>query len=75
MQTTKTEINAILKVAAIITEAVQAAGARGIPDGHLYAMLQSTIGQNWDLNLHQQVIGLLVEAGKITNTGHLLKAK
>ncbi len=69
------KMEALTRIVVLVEEAVQTAGPMGIPDGQLYMLLQSTIGQSWTLGIHQQVIGALVDAGKITNTNHLLKAK
>lgn len=69
-----TQFQAAVRVARIVLEAIQEAGPSGIPDGHLYAMMQSTVGEKWTLNIHQQLISSLVEAGMITNHNHLLVA-
>ncbi len=73
MPTSKAE--AMLQLIDTVYEAIKAAGPAGIPDGHLYAMLMGMFGQRWTLNFHNQVVGLLVDAGKITNKNHNLVAK
>lgn len=41
----------------------------GIPSGHLYAMLMGRV----DLEDYNWMISIMVKAGGITNTNHLLK--
>lgn len=69
-----TKLNALVALTGTVLEAIRAAGSQGIPDGHLYAMLQSVAGERWTLNFHQQVIGALVDAKKITKKNYLLVA-
>jgi len=52
-------------------EVIAEFGDKGIPSGHLYAMLMG----NMSLDDYNTVIGLMIKAGGITNVGHLLKAK
>ena len=68
------DFRAALKIAAAVLDAIEAAGPGGIPDGHLYMMLQTIVGQQWNLQVHQAMIEALVETGKITNHNHLLVA-
>ncbi len=70
-----TTANALMNIINTVLEAIQEAGPEGIPDGKLYMMLQSILGERWTLQVHTNVIGMLVEAEKITNHGHLLVAK
>lgn len=67
---TDKQLAAIRFVAVAILEAITAAGARGIPSGHLYAMLINRM----NLDSYNKFIDALVKHGKITNHGHLLKA-
>lgn len=73
MAMSKTE--ALLQLIDTVYQMIKLKGPDGMPDGHLYVMLQSKMGERWTLSFHQQVIGLLVDAGKITNKNHLLIAK
>lgn len=68
-QPTDKQLAAIRFVAAAILEAITAAGDRGIPSGHLYAMLMDKM----DLDSYNKFIEALAKHGKITNEGHLLK--
>lgn len=62
-----------LKIASeVILECIQEAGEKGIPSGHLYAMLISHI--NMQLETYQLIIDHLKQTGKITETHFLLKA-
>lgn len=65
-----TAIEAIQYTAAAIYEAIQGAGDKGIPSGHIYAVLQGKV----DLDTYSLIIRCLERAGKITNENHLLKA-
>ncbi len=51
-------------------EVIAAAGDDGIPSGHLYAMLMSKV----DLDRYNELIAIMVEAGGITLTNHVLRA-
>lgn len=66
---TDKQLAAIRFVALAILEAVTAAGDRGIPSGHLYAMLAGRM----NLDSYNLFVDALVKHGKITNRGHLLK--
>ncbi len=65
----------LLELINTVYEAIKAAGPTGIPDGHLYAMLMGIFGSRWTIGFHNQVVSLLVDAGKITNKNHNLVAK
>jgi hypothetical protein len=71
MAVTKSQKETLRKVVAIIRDAVQEAGERGIPSGHLYAMVMGSMS----LNVYQSIIAGMVDVGLITNKGHLLKIK
>jgi len=53
-----------------ILYAIQEAGSKGIPSGHLYTALCGKM----DLDTYQSIIDLLQKAGRIEARGHLLKA-
>jgi hypothetical protein len=56
-----------------VLEAIQSTGEAGIPSGTLYAMLMT-----WGctLEVYNHLIGILKEAGKITEDGfHVLRSK
>ena len=53
-----------------IQEIITAAGPQGVPSGHLYAMLMGYM----DLNTYQTMIDLMVKAGGITLTHHVIRA-
>lgn len=53
-----------------IRDSIREAGEKGIPSGHLYAML---IGK-MSLDTYQSIIDMLKKAGSITQSGHVLKA-
>jgi hypothetical protein len=59
-----------LKVINTIHNCIEDAGEEGIPSGHLYAML---MGFGMTLDSYNAVISYLKKAGKITDSGHLLK--
>ena len=68
--TTQTQKQAILAVLDILMEAISTAGERGIPSGHLYAILMGKM----TLSQYQSLIGILVKSGKVKDSGHLLTA-
>lgn len=59
------------KLIEAINDMIKETGQKGIPSGHLYAMLMGKI----TIEVYQAVIAYLVKAGKITNRNHLLIAK
>lgn len=67
---TNEQIKAIRAVAAIILEAIEAAGERGVPSGHLYAMLMGKMS----LDQYNQIISGLKRAGFVSEEYFLLKA-
>lgn len=62
-------IKAILLICAAITEAIQEIGDQGLPAGTLYATLMAT---GCSLEQFNQLVDLLVGAGKIRKKGNLL---
>lgn len=72
MANTKAQLNAILAVVDIIIEAVQVAGTRGLPEGHLYAHMMVMPGMT--LDNFQKLVRLAVSSGKIKSENHLLTA-
>ncbi len=55
-------------VVGAIDDAIKEAGEKGIPEGHLYAMLMDKMS----LEFFTGIIKLLVKVGKIKNKNHLL---
>lgn len=68
--TTEQQRRAVQEIAFAIFDSIKAAGAQGIPSGHLYAALMGKM----TLDQYNMFIGALTKNGYITNTGHLLKA-
>lgn len=66
---TRKQLDALVEISETIYDAVKSA-PNGLPSGHVYAVLQGVVG----LELYQTIIRALVNTGKITNHGHLLKA-
>ena len=52
-------------------EAIKTAGPNGIPEGTLYAMV---MGQGVSLGTFERIVGILIEAGKVSKRGHVLTA-
>jgi len=63
--------NAIVEICRTVIEAVEASGAQGVPEGHLYAMMMP-MGCN--LDQFQKLISLVIGTGKVKKRGHLLLA-
>lgn len=63
----------IRRIIEAILSAVATAGDRGVPDGELYAMLQSILGDVWTLDVHTAVIAQMVKSNRLTNEHHLLR--
>lgn len=74
MSASKQDVKAFITVANIFAEAIEEAGPGGIPSGHLYSMCMGLV-PGLTLQSYTGIISLLVEAGRITNDGHLLRAK
>lgn len=53
-----------------LQEIIAATGKRGLPSGHLYAMLMG----HMDIDTYQKLIDLMVEAGGVTLKNHVLHA-
>lgn len=67
MPVTKEQASAAIMVYAI-AEAIREAGPRGIPSGHLYAMLMSRLS----LREHEVIIELLIRSELVKEENHLL---
>lgn len=63
----KTQLDSELKIIRAVADAIKEAGR--IPSGHLYAFL---IGQGWQLDDYQKLIGLLKRSGLIREEYHEL---
>jgi hypothetical protein len=61
------ELRAIIALCDAICEAVEAAGTHGAPAGHLYAALMAHVS----LDLFEQLMRMLVEAGRVKKVGLL----
>lgn len=68
MAVTTKQKETLKEVILIIDDAIKEAGEFGIPSGHLYAMVMGVMS----LNLYQQIIAGMVDAGAITNKNNLL---
>lgn len=69
---TANEKLAILKeVLDALHAAIKDSGPNGIPSGHLYAMVMGHL----DLDTYNKFIQALKDAGKITESGFVLRAK
>ncbi len=64
----KEQVAALLALIQMIAEAIRDAGEAGIPSGHLYAMMVHKV----PLSTYQYVIGILKDAGAVTEQFHLL---
>jgi hypothetical protein len=67
--TEQQQVAAILRLIQSIADAIQEAGDRGIPSGHLYAMLMHKVS----LQTYEYAIGILKDAGAVTEQFHLLR--
>jgi hypothetical protein len=65
---TEETIKAHIEVLKTIAECIKAAGAMGLPSGHLYAMLMGSM----DIDTYNQYIGMLKKAGIIAESNYLL---
>ncbi len=78
MTKTQTELAEAAKVLArignVILEAV-AACPMGLPDGHLYAMLQSSVGQAWSLEVHLSMVAKLEAMDCVEKTNHVIRIR
>lgn len=63
--------NALIAIAELIRESIEAAGPKGMPAGHLYAHLMVT---GCDLQTFEALIGTLVRTGRVERDGDLLRA-
>ena len=64
--TTQNDVKAALGILKAVADAIRELGE--IPSGHLYAHLMSKLS----LEQYEQVIGVLKQAGLITESNHLL---
>jgi hypothetical protein len=69
---TTDEVVAAMQVAHVVYGTVVAAGAAGIPSGHLYA---ATMPAFSNLGAYEACVGMLVRAGLIERRGLLLHAR
>ena len=67
--TEQKQCTAMLTLIQLIADTLQEAGTRGIPSGHLYAMMMHTI----DLQTYTYAIDILKESGAVTEQFHLLR--
>ena len=64
--TTQNDVKAALGILKAVADAIRELGE--VPSGHLYAHLMSKLS----LEQYEQVIGILKQAGLITESNHLL---
>ena len=64
--TTQNDVTAALGILKVVADAIRELGE--VPSGHLYAHLMSKLS----LEQYEQVIGILKQAGLITESNHLL---
>ena len=64
--TTQNDVKAALGILRAVADAIRELGE--VPSGHLYAHLMSKLS----LEQYEQVIGVLKQAGLITESNHLL---
>lgn len=67
--TEQKQVAAMFNLIGIVADAIQEAGNRGIPSGHLYAMMMHKI----DIHTYTFAIGILKDAGAVTEEFHLLR--
>jgi hypothetical protein len=60
----------VINYAKALYEAIEMAGDRGVPSGHLYAVLMDRM----NLATYEALLSLLIEGGLISQSNHLLKA-
>jgi len=65
----KGAIKAYLDACNAILEAIKEFGPEGVPSGHIY----NAVMGHMTLDTYQQIIGVLLKAGKITQQGFVLK--
>lgn len=68
MNETLTRLNSVLDA---LYEAIADAGTQGLPSGHLYAALMG----HMTLDTYQTMIDVLVQTGRVTLSGHVLRIK
>lgn len=62
----------VIEIIKTVYELIKATGTEGIPSGHLYARLMPL---GCEMRHYEMIIGTLVNAGLVTETNHLLRAK
>jgi hypothetical protein len=65
---TKEQLLAAVRIMDVIVDCVKDCGAMGLPSGHLYAHLMGKMS----LDTYEQMIELLIRAGRITRSNHCL---
>jgi hypothetical protein len=68
---TLAEVENAIKVAHVVYECVVAAGAAGIPSGHLYAVTMPAFSS---VGAYEACVGMLVKCGLLERRGLLLHA-
>ena len=68
---TVAQIEAAVRVAHVVYECVRHAGADGIPSGHVYA---ATMAAFDSVGAYETCLGLLLRAGLVRRSGHVLYA-
>jgi len=62
---------AVVAVIAAVFDTIKEVGPQGAPEGPLYAAL---MGHGCTLSQFQSIVGILVRAGKVRQSGHVLYA-
>lgn len=57
-----------LAIISLIHDCIKDAGEQGIPSGHLYSMLMGRLS----LDTYQGILSVLLKAGKIKESNHVL---
>ena len=65
---TDKEAKIVVATATAIAEAIREAGPRGVPSGHLYAAVMSTVS----LDAYRGAVAALIKAGLVKDEGYLL---
>ena len=66
---TEAELMKALEIAKIALETITDAGPKGIPSGHLYAVMMPVFQS---LETYESMIGLLIRSGLIERNNHVL---
>ena len=68
---TDKKLDALASMIEAVRQAIATTGDGGIPSGHLFAMVN---GLGCSLEVYNHLINALLETGKITKTGNILRS-